>query len=69
MSSLNEDIAIVASKRYRHYLKEEERKRRHTTLLQFIIAVVLWLVSLITNIFKKSGKQKKRTLTEKITVE
>ena len=67
-SSLSEDIATVASKRYRLYLREEERKRRHTTLLQYIIAAILWLVSLITNVSKRSGIRKKRVI-EKITVE
>jgi len=65
---LYEDIATVASKRYRLYLREEERKRRRTTLLRYIIAAILWLVRLITNISKKLGIQKKRVI-EKITVE
>lgn len=58
-------MATVASKRYRLYLKEEEKKRRYATLLQFITATVLMVVRLITNIFDKSGMQKKRII-EKI---
>ena len=61
-------MATVTSKRYRLYIKEEERKRRYATLLQFITVIVLLVVRLITNIFYKSGMQKKRII-EKIAVE
>jgi len=37
-------------------------------LLQYIIAAILWLVSLITDVSKRSGIRKKRVI-EKITVE
>jgi hypothetical protein len=46
---LYDDVATIAAKLYRLYLKEEERRRRHFEWTQRVIAVILWLVKLITN--------------------
>jgi len=46
---LYDDVATIAAKRYRLYPKEEERRRRYFEWTQRVIAVILWLVKLITN--------------------
>jgi hypothetical protein len=61
-------VGIIAEKRYRLYLKEEERKRRHSEWSQYIIAAILWLVKLISNSLEKVNLKSKRII-EKVTVE
>jgi hypothetical protein len=68
LNSLSDYVGTIAAKRYRLYLKEEERKRRHSDWTQHVIAVILWLVKLITNSLEKVGIKSKR-LIEKVTVE
>ena len=58
----------IAAKRYRNYLKEEERKRRRSEWTQHVIAALLWLVKLITNILEKVGIKSNRVI-EKAKVE
>jgi hypothetical protein len=54
--------------RYRLYLKEEERKSRHSEWTQYVIAAILWLVKLITTSLEKV-KIKSKRVVEKVTVE
>jgi hypothetical protein len=61
------DDATIAAKRYRLYLKEEER-RRHFEWTQRVIAVILWLVKLITNSLGQVSLKSKH-VTEKVKVE
>ena len=68
MNSLSDYVGTIAEKRYRLYLKEEERKRRHSEWTRYVIAAILWLVKLITNNLEKFNIQSKR-VTEKVTVE
>jgi hypothetical protein len=49
LNSLYDDVATIAAKLYRLYLKEEERRRGHFEWTQRVIAVIPWLVKLITN--------------------
>jgi hypothetical protein len=58
----------IAAKRYRLYLKEEERKRRYSDWTQYVIAAILWLVKLITNSLEKV-KIKSSRVVEKVIVE
>ncbi|MDQ6864796.1 MAG: hypothetical protein M3044_13350 [Thermoproteota archaeon] len=58
----------LAAKRYRLYLKEEERKRRYSEWTQYVIAAILWLVKLITNSLEKVNIKSKRVI-EKVTLE
>jgi hypothetical protein len=58
----------MAAKRYRLYLKEEERKRRYSEWTQYVIAAILWLVKLITNSLEKVNIKTKRVI-EKVTLE
>jgi len=39
---MSDYVAKIAAKRYRLYLKEEERKIRHTGWMQYVIAAILW---------------------------
>jgi hypothetical protein len=67
---LFDHIETIATKRYRNYLREEERKTRRSEWTQHIIAVFLWLVKLITNILEKVGiKGKSKRVIEKVIVE
>jgi hypothetical protein len=68
MNSLFDYVATIAAKRYRLYLKEEERKRRYSEWTQYVIAAILWLVKLITNSLEKVNIKSKRVI-EKVTVE
>ena len=68
MNSLSDYVGTIAAKQYRFYLKEEERKRRHSEWTQYVIAAILWLVKLITNSLEKLNIKSKR-VTEKVTVE
>jgi hypothetical protein len=45
---------MIAAKRYRIYLKEEERKKSDSQWMQYDIAAILWQVRLISNSFEKS---------------
>jgi hypothetical protein len=68
LNSLYDNVGTIAAKRYRLYLKEEERKRRHLEWTQRVIAAILWLVKLITNSLEKVSLKSKRVI-EKVTVE
>jgi hypothetical protein len=65
---MSDYVGTIAAKRYRIYLKEEERKRRHSEWMQYVIAAILWLVKLITNSLEKVYIKSKRVI-EKVTVE
>jgi hypothetical protein len=64
---LYDNVATIAAKRYRLYLKEEEC-RRHSEWTQRVIAAILWLVKLITNSLEQVSLKSKH-VTEKVTVE
>jgi len=67
---LSDYIETIAAKRYSNYLREEERKTRRSEWTQHIIAVLLWLVKLITNILERVGiKGKSKRVIEKVIVE
>jgi hypothetical protein len=68
LNSLSDYVDTIAEKRYRLYLKEEERKRRHSKWMQYVIAAILWLVKLITNSLEKVNIKRKRVV-EKVRVE
>jgi hypothetical protein len=68
LNNLSDYVGTIAAKRYRLYLKEEERKRRHLEWTQRVIAAILWLVKLITNSLEKVSLKSKRVI-EKVTVE
>jgi hypothetical protein len=68
MNSLFDYVAMIATKRYRLYLKEEERKRRYSEWTQYVIAAIFSLLKLITNSLEKVNIKSKR-VTEKVTVE
>jgi len=68
LNSLSDHLDAIAAKRFRLYLKEEERKKRHSDWMKHIIAVILWLVKLITNSLEKVGIKSKPVI-EKVTVE
>jgi hypothetical protein len=61
-------VGTIAAKRYRLFLKEEARKRRHSGWMQYVIAAILWLVKLIINSLEKV-KIKSKRVVEKVTVE
>jgi hypothetical protein len=65
---LYDNVATIAAKRYRLYLKGEERRRSHLAWTQRVIAAILWLVKLISNSLEQIGLKSKR-VTEKVTVE
>lgn len=67
-STLSDDVGTIAAKRYRLYLKEEDRKRRYSEWTQYVITAILWLVKLITNSLEKVSIKSKRVI-EKVTVE
>jgi hypothetical protein len=64
---MSDYVGTIAAKRYRLYLKEEERKKRYSEWTQYVIAAILWLVKLITNSLEKLIKSKR--VIEKVTVE
>jgi hypothetical protein len=68
LNNLSDYVGTIAAKRYRLYLKKEERKRRHSEWTRFVIAAILWLVKLLTNSLEKLNIKSKR-VTEKVTVE
>jgi hypothetical protein len=68
LNSLSDYVGTIAAKRYRLYLKEEERKRRYSEWTQYVIAAILWMVKLITNSLEKVNIKSKR-VTEKVMVE
>jgi hypothetical protein len=65
---MSDYVGTIASKRYRLYLKKEERKRRYSEWRQHVIAAILWLVKLITNSVEKVNI-KRKSVIEKVTVE
>jgi hypothetical protein len=65
---LSDYVGTIAVKRFRLYLKEEERKRRHSEWTQYVIAAILWLVKLIADSLEKVNLKSKRVI-EKVTVE
>jgi len=68
LNSLSDEVGTIATKRYRLYLKEEERKKRYSAWTHYVIAAILWLVKLITNSLEKV-KIKSERVVEKVTVE
>ena len=64
----SDNVATIAAMRYHIYLKEEERKRRHSEWAQYVISAILWLVELITSNLENL-KIKKKRIIEKIAVE
>jgi hypothetical protein len=68
---LSDYIEPIVAKRYRNYLREEERKTRlRSEWTQHFITVLLWLLKLIDNILEKVGiKGKSKRIIEKVTVE
>jgi hypothetical protein len=68
LNSLSDEIGTIAAKRYRLYLKEEDRKKRHSEWTKYIITAIFWLVKLITNSFEKINIKSKPVI-EKVTVE
>jgi len=38
---MSDYVGMIAAKRYRLYLKEEERKSRHSEWTQYVIAAIL----------------------------
>jgi len=65
---MSDYVGTIAAKRYRLYLKEEERKKRHSEWTQYVIAAILWLVKLISNTLEKVKVKSKRVI-EEVTVE
>jgi septin family protein len=68
LNRLSDYVGTIAAKRYRLYLKEEERKRRHSEWTQYVIAAILWLVKLIKNSLEKVNIKSMHVI-EKVTVE
>jgi len=64
LNSLSDDVGTIAARRYHLYLKEEDRKRRHSEWTQYVIAAILWLVKL-----KQKVNIKSKRVIEKVTVE
>ena len=62
--------AKFTAKRYRTYLKEQERKkkRRDSQWINSIIAAVFWLLKLITTSLERVNI-KRKTVIEKVLVE
>jgi hypothetical protein len=67
-NSDDEHIAQVAAKRYQRYLREEEKKERHSKWVQDIITAILMLIKLITNTLQKANIKRKRVI-ERISIE
>jgi septin family protein len=68
LNRLSDYVGTIAAKQYRLYLKEEERKRRHSEWTQYVIAAILWLVKLIKNSLEKVNIKSMHVI-EKVTVE
>ena len=68
MYSNNEYVAQLAAKRYKRYLKEEEKRKRYPKWIQDIITAILMLIKLTTNALEKASIKKKRVI-EKTSVE
>jgi septin family protein len=68
LNGLSDYVGMIATNQYRLYLKEEERQRRHSEWMQYIIAAILWLVKLISNSLENVNIKSKRVI-EKVTVE
>jgi hypothetical protein len=66
--SMSDYIDTITTKRYRLYLKEEQRKERCSEWTQYVTAAILWLVKLITKSLEKVNLKSKRVI-EKVTVE
>ena len=66
MNSLSDYVDTLAAERYRIYLKEEERKRRHSEWMQY--NAILRLIKLITNSLEKVNI-KCNSVIEKVRVE
>jgi septin family protein len=67
-NSDDEHIAQVAAKRYQRYLREEEKKERHSKWVQDIITAILMLIKLITNTLQKANIKRKRVI-ERVSIE
>jgi DNA topoisomerase VI subunit B len=61
-------VAQVAAKRYQRYLREEEKEEMRSKWVHDIMAVILMLIKLITNILQKANIEGKRVI-EKVSVE
>jgi septin family protein len=64
----DEHIVQVAAKRYQRYLKEEEKKGRHSKWVQNIITAILMLIKLITTTLQKANIKRKRVI-ERVSIE
>ncbi len=62
------DVSQLTLKRYKRYLKEEEKKKRNPKWIHDIIAAILMLIKLVTNALEKAYIKKKH-VSEKISVE
>ena len=61
-------VAQVAAKRYERYLREEEKDEMRSRWVHNIIAAILMLIKLMTNILQKANIKSKRVI-EKVPVE
>jgi hypothetical protein len=61
-------VAQVAARRYQRYLREEEKDKMRSKWVHNIIAAILMLIKLITNILQKANIKSKRVI-EKVSVE
>ena len=61
-------VAQVAAQRYQRYLREKEKEKMRSKCVHNIIAAILMLIKLITNILQKANIKSKRVI-EKISVE
>ena len=61
-------VAQVAAKRYQRYLREEEREEMRSKWVHNIIATILMLIKLLTNILQRANIKSKRVI-EKVSVE
>ena len=64
----DEYVGQLAAKRYQKYLREEEKKKKHSKWIQNIIAAILMLIKLITNALEKANI-KKKCVIEKVSIE
>jgi hypothetical protein len=55
LNSLSDYAGTIAAMRYRFYLKEEERTKRYSERMQYVIAAILWLVKLISYSLEKAN--------------
>ncbi|HET7148919.1 MAG TPA: hypothetical protein VFI73_10520 [Candidatus Nitrosopolaris sp.] len=68
LNSLFNYVGTIAAKRYDLYLKEEERKRRYSEWMQYVLAAILRLVKSIINSLEKINIKSKLVI-EKVMVE